>query len=240
MQSSQCTTSTASSTYSQGSQHGNQEASTSKDDVVMIDLDDLPSPTHPERESISHLRAQAHQSQSNADLVRMAQHAFPSVSPAFINVLLKQGNSQEAQKSDAQGSHKTITHGSKSPNEHRSHSSTAQSKANSEALDVDINSSSETNVVDSTQSKNGDAAVNNVKVKKVVAKTPNQEQIDLQMSSPPIIVEVSLESDQLDQSSQQEKTGVSLSPTQPLVVDVSVASDELENSASQGADAASS
>lgn len=238
MQSSQCTTSTASPTCPQGSQHGNQEASTSKDDVVMIDLDDLPSPTHPERESISHLRAQAHQSQSNADLVRMAQHAFPCVSPAFINVLLNQGNSQEAQESDAQGSHKTITHGSKSPNEHRSQSSTAQSKADSEALDVDINSS-ETNVVDSTQSKNGDA-VNNVKVKKVVAKTPNQEQIDLQLSSPPIIVEVSLESDQLDQSSQQEKTGVSLSPTRPLVVDVSVASDELEISASQGADAASS
>lgn len=229
---------TASPTQSQGNQLRNQEASACKEDVVMIDLDELPSPTHPGQETMVHLRAQAHQSQSNVDLVRMAQHAFPSVSPAFINVLLNQGTSQGAQELSAQSSHVSNTHDSQSPKEHRSQSSTAQCKANSEALDIDVNSS-ESNADDSTPSKNADATQKNMKVKKAVVNTPSQEQTELQSSSPPIIVEVSLGSDQLDLSSQQETTGVSLSPTRPLVVDVSGASDELANSASQETDAVS-
>ena len=63
-------------------------ANSSKNDVVMIDLDELPSPTKQVKESV-----QAQDSQSNfVDLVRMARNSFPSLSPEFIGFLLNQGN----------------------------------------------------------------------------------------------------------------------------------------------------
>ena len=63
--------------------------SASKSDVIMIDLDELPSPTKPVQEPIP---AQANQANLSNDLVRKARNAFPNVSPAFIGMLLNQGN----------------------------------------------------------------------------------------------------------------------------------------------------
>ena len=74
---------------------------TSACDVVMIDLDELPSPTKPLQEPFSH---QTHQSPSSNDLFRMARNAFPNISPGFIDLLLKQGNAQGSQALNVQGS----------------------------------------------------------------------------------------------------------------------------------------
>lgn len=61
----------------------------SKDDVVMIDLDELPSPTKPLQEPIL-----TQGTQPNSDLMRLARNAFPNVSPSFIGLLLNQGNAR--------------------------------------------------------------------------------------------------------------------------------------------------
>ena len=76
--------------------------SASKDDVVMIDLDELPSPTKPLQEPIL-----TQGTQPNSDLMRLARNAFPNVSPSFIGLLLNQGNargnSQENARANAEG-----------------------------------------------------------------------------------------------------------------------------------------
>ena len=78
-------------------------ANESKNEVVMIDLDELPSPTKPAQDPV-----QTQGNQSNfTDLVRMARSAFPNLSPTFIGLLLNQGNApKEAQENvpDAQAS----------------------------------------------------------------------------------------------------------------------------------------
>ena len=71
----------------------------SKNEVVTIDLDELPSPTKPLQQA-----AQTDQNQSNlTDLVKMSRHTFPNVPPAFIGFLLNQGDALEAPRSFAPG-----------------------------------------------------------------------------------------------------------------------------------------
>ena len=76
--------------------------SASKDDVVMIDLDELPSPTKPLQEPTL-----TQGTQPNSDLMRLARNAFPNVSPSFIGLLLNQGNargnSQENARANEEG-----------------------------------------------------------------------------------------------------------------------------------------
>ena len=87
---------TSSSTITATPARGNQQTTSSKDDVVMIDLDELPSPTKPMQEPFLH---EGNQSRSNNDLFRIARSAFPNISPGFIDLLLKQGNAQGSQAS---------------------------------------------------------------------------------------------------------------------------------------------
>ena len=90
-----------SSTNTSTQSRGNQQTTSSKDNVVMIDLDELPSPTKPMQEPFSH---QMHQSRSNNDLFRMARNAFPNISPGFIDLLLKQGNAVHGSQASPQES----------------------------------------------------------------------------------------------------------------------------------------
>ena len=201
----------------------------------MIDLDELPSPTKPpEQEPISsgHLQAQAHPSQLNIDLVRMARHAFPNVSPAFIDLLLKQGKTLGTQASNGNSS--------LSPNEQRSQAFFVQPKASTQVLDIE-GDTSETTSVNSTPSNSTDAAEKCQTVRTLLTNTPSsQEKSEIQSSSPPIVLEVSMESDQLDNLAQGETSDISSSPTPPIVLDVLLASDQLENAAPEETDADSS
>lgn len=71
----------------------------SKNDVVMIDLDDLPSPTKQVKEPV-----RAQDTQSNfVDLVRMARNSFPNLSPEFIGLLLNQGNARGNPQQNVRG-----------------------------------------------------------------------------------------------------------------------------------------
>jgi len=92
---------TSSSTTTTTPQRGNLQTTSSKDDVVMIDLDELPSPTKPMQEPFLH---RGSQSRSNNDLFRIARSAFPNISPGFIDLLLKQGNAQGSQALTVHGS----------------------------------------------------------------------------------------------------------------------------------------
>lgn len=71
----------------------------SKNEVVTIDLDELPSPTKPLQQS-----AQTDQNQCNStDFAKMSRHTFPNVPPAFIGFLLNQGDALEASRLFAPG-----------------------------------------------------------------------------------------------------------------------------------------
>lgn len=166
--------STSSTTMSAQSR-GNHQTTSSKDDVVMIDLDELPSPTKPMQEPFSH---QAHQSRSNNDLFRMARNAFPNISPGFIDLLLKQGN--------AQGSQAQNVHGSQ-----------ANPKENTQAADTVGESTDEKLAsADNTTSDSASAAENST-LRTLLAKSPTQVQ--------PPIEEVSTASNQPGDSVQEEK-----------------------------------
>lgn len=71
----------------------------SKNEVVTIDLDELPSPTKPLQQS-----AQTDQNQCNStDFAKMSRPTFRNVPPAFIGFLLNQGDALEASRSLASG-----------------------------------------------------------------------------------------------------------------------------------------
>ena len=72
----------------------------SKNEVVTIDLDELPSPTKPLQQV-----GQTDQNQCNlTDFVKMTRQTFPNASPAFIGFLLNQGDALEASRPVAPGS----------------------------------------------------------------------------------------------------------------------------------------
>ena len=167
--------STSSTTVSSQSR-GNQQATSSKDDVVMIDLDELPSPTKRMQEPFSH---QAHQLRSNNDLFRMARNAFPNISPGFIDLLLKQGN--------AQGSQAQNVHGSQ-----------ASPRENTQAVDTEGESTDEKLASADNMTSNSASAAENSTLRTLLAKSPTEVQ-------PPIEEEVSTASDQPSDSVQGEK-----------------------------------
>ncbi|XP_068758816.1 helicase ARIP4-like isoform X1 [Montipora capricornis] len=69
----------------------------SKNEVVTIDLDELPSPT-----KTLHQTAQGRENQENfTDLVTMARQAFPSVSPALVGLLSNQDEASKASQTNA-------------------------------------------------------------------------------------------------------------------------------------------
>ena len=100
--------------------------SSSKDEVVMIDLDELPSPTKPLQEAVL-----AQGTQSNSDLMRLARNAFPNVSPSFIGLLLNQGNA----RANAEGT------------------SSKDENKTAEATDATVASSNKTSVTGNTADK---------------------------------------------------------------------------------------
>lgn len=164
-----------SSTIMSAQSRGNQQATSSKDDVVMIDLDDLPSPTKPVQEPFSH---QAHQSPSNNDLFRMARNAFPNISPGFIDLLLKQGNAQGSQAQNVQGSQ-------------------ASPQENTQAVDTEGESTDKKLASADNVTSNSASAAENSTLRTLLVKSPTQVQ--------PPIEEVSSASNQPSDSVQEEK-----------------------------------
>ena len=141
-----------SSTTMPAQSRGNQQTTSSKDDVVMIDLDELPSPTKPMQEP-----HQAHQSRSNNDLFRMARNAFPNISPGFIDLLLKQGN--------AQGSQAQNVHGSQ-----------ASPRENTQAVDTESESTDEKLASADNITSNSASAAENSTLRTLLTKSPTQVQ----------------------------------------------------------------
>ena len=169
-----------SSTNTSTQSRGNQPTTSSKEDVVMIDLDELPSPTKPMQGPLSH---QTQQSHSSNDLFRMARNVFPNISPGFIDLLLKQGN--------AQGSQALNVHGHQaSPQE-----STRPEDTVGESTDGKVASA------DSIPSNNASAAENST-LRTLLAKSPAEVQTS---STAPIEEEASTASNQHSDSVQEEK-----------------------------------
>ena len=79
---------------SDGKLPANQRSScgASDNEVVMIDLDELPSPTKSAQEPFSNLQIQPQQRMDS--LVQRARNAFPSVSPTLIGYLLNHARGQ--------------------------------------------------------------------------------------------------------------------------------------------------
>ena len=169
-----------SSTNTSTQSRGNQQATSSKDDVVMIDLDELPSPTKPMQEPSSH---QTHQSHSNNDLFRMARSAFPNISPGFIDLLLKQGNTQ--------GSRALSVHG------HQANPQESTQAENTEGESTNERVASADNI----PSNNASAAENST-LRTLLAKSPAEVQSS---STPPIEEKVPIASNQPSDSVQEEK-----------------------------------
>lgn len=219
-----------------------QQASASSDDVVMIDLDELPSPTKPMQApfSVSHLQPQANQPHMTNDLVMMARHAFPNVSPEFIGLLLNQGN--------AQGSQALNAHISQAPNAHGSQASSVRPQASTQVLDVEDDSREE-NVAseDKTPSNSTSTTENSNSLRTLLAKSPScpetanlptppmvqdpaaREPLDVSSSpTPPIAQDVAMASDKPENPAQQETAEVQSVPTPPIVQDLTMASDHTD------------
>lgn len=204
----------------------NRSAASAKDDVVMIDLDELPSPTKPVQEPV-----QAQGNHSN-DLVRMAQHALPNLSPAFIGLLLSQGNARGNSQGNMRGDLRENARGSQDSSVPLQASAQDGDK-NVESSDVTVASSS------NTQSDSTRTAENIEMVKALLAANPRAQEIALGSSSrtPPVIqdettapdkndtlptppvVQGGTISDQADNLAQQEKDNEASLPNPPFVLD---------------------
>lgn len=188
--------SSVSSTSTFAPSRGNQQTTSSKDDVVMIDLDELPSPTKPMQEPLSH---QAHQSRSNNDLFRMARNAFPNISPGFIDLLLKQGNAQGSQAPNVPGPQAPNLHGSQALNVHGSQASPQE---RTQAVDIEGESSDEKVASADNIPSNSASAAENSTLRTLLAKSPTEVQ---SLRTPPIVEEVSTASNQPGNPVQEEK-----------------------------------
>lgn len=217
-QTSQSVSLTHNSTSSTSTSTANQQASASKDEVVMIDLDELPSPTKPMQEPYS---LQTHQTRLNNDLVRMARNAFPNISPGFIELLINQGGAQSSQD--------PIAHGFQAPNAHGSQESSVHPQASTQVVDIEGAS------VDNTSSNRTSTAKNSQELRALLANSPSgQETAQAQSTpNPTIVQDVIMVLNETGNSAPQETADVSSSPTPPTVQDVSNASDQPNNPAQQ-------
>ena len=195
----------------------------------MIDLDELPSPTKPAQEAL-----QAQGNQSNfTDLVRMARSAFPNLSPAFIGLLLNQGNAQKDAREnvpDAQAS----TAGSQAS----AASSQASATVSANVQDGDqrdescegtsINNTDIESAAENAQTLRGLLAKSSAAQEKAEVSSSLSESIEQSVdmspdecgnSPTPPIVQGGTTLDKPNSQSQQEKAVVSAEPTPPLVQD---------------------
>lgn len=170
--------------------------SASKDDVVMIDLDELPSPTKPLQEPIL-----TQGTQPNSDLMRLARNAFPNVSPSFIGLLLNQGNargnSQENARANAEGT------------------SSKDENKTAEATDATVASGNKT-------SETGNTADNVQTLRGLLAPDPAGKQVNDESASPtsPTVQGGSIvSSPKVEASLQRPVTDEKPSPTPPVIND---------------------
>ena len=218
------TSSTSTSTTSNANQ---QQASASKDNVVMIDLDELPSPTKPMQEPFS---LQAHQTHLNNNLVRMARDAFPSISPEFIKLLINQGSAQSSQDPNVAGSQAPIAYGSQAPIAHGSQASSIRPQASTQVVDIEGDSSAN---VDKTSS-NSTSTTKNSALRMLLANSASgQGTAEVESTPTTIVQDVIMVLNQPDNPAPQETADVSSSPTPPTVQDVSTASNQPDNPAQQ-------
>lgn len=201
-------------------------ASSSKDEVVMIDLDELPSPTKPMQEPVS---LEANQTRLNNDLVRMARNAFPNISPQFIKLLINQGGAQVSQASNAQGSESPSAQGPQAPNAsgsqtqntHLSQASSVRPQVSTQVVNIEGDSSGEKEASgDNTSSSSTSTAKNSQTSETQPSRSPSSEE----QPSPtrPLVLDVVMVSNEADNPAPQ---GTS-SPTPPTVQDVSTASNQ--------------
>lgn len=154
--------------------------SASKDDVVMIDLDELPSPTKPMQEPI-----QPQGNQSNSDLVKMARHAFPHVSPSFIGLLLNQGNPRGSSRGNVFGN----AHGTQDLQ-----TSSQEGNKKVEASDVTVASGNK------KTPESASTAENSQSLRGLLAPNPSAQQVS-EMSTPhapPVVQDVTMDADKRD------------------------------------------
>lgn len=172
--------------------------SASKDDVVMIDLDELPSPTKPLQEPIL-----TQGTQPNSDLMRLARNAFPNVSPSFIGLLLNQGNARGNSQENARANEE----GTSSKDENKT----------AEATDSTVASGNKT-------SETGNTADNVQTLRGLLAPDPAGKRVNDESASPtsPTVQDESIVSSpkgEGDASPQRQVTDEKPSPTPPVVND---------------------
>lgn len=197
-------------------------ANESKSEVVMIDLDELPSPTKFAQEPV-----QAQGNQSNfTDLVRMARSAFPNLSPAFIGLLLNQGNAPKDARENVPDAQASAT----SPQASATVSVNVQdgdqkdeSCERTSISNTDIESAAE-----NSQTLRGLLAKSLAAQEKGEVSSSHSESIEQSVdmfpdecgnSPSPSIVQGGTTLDKPDNQAQQEKAEVSAEPTPPLVED---------------------
>ena len=211
-------------------------ASSSKDEVVMIDLDELPSPTKPMQEPVS---LEANQTRLNNDLVRMARNAFPNISPQFIKLLINQGGAQVTQASNAHGSqspsaqapHAPNASGSQTHNTHLSQASSVRPQASTQVVNIEGDSSGDKKAsVDNTSSNSTSTAKNSQTSETQPSRSPSSEE----QPSPtrPVVLDVIMVSNEADKPAPQETADVSSSRTPPTVQDVSTTSNQPDDNTS--------
>lgn len=232
---------THNSTSSTSTSTANQQASASKDEVVMIDLDELPSPTKPMQEPLS---LQAHQAHLNNDLVRMARNAFPNISPQFIEMLINQGGARSSQAPNAANSQASMAHGFQAPNAqgsqaptvHGSQESSVRPQASTQIVDIERGlSDKKGSSVDNTSSNSTSTAKNSQELRALLANSPSDQQTAEAQSAPnpTIVQDVIMVLNQTGNPAPQETADVSSSPTPPTEQDVSSASGHSDNPAQQ-------
>ena len=176
--------------------------SASKDDVVMIDLDELPSPTKPLQEPIL-----TQGTQPNSDLMRLARNAFPNVSPSFIGLLLNQGNARGNSQENARENARANAEGTSSKDENKT----------AEATDATVPSGNKT-------SETGNTADNVQTLRGLLAPDPAGKRVNDESASPtsPTVQDGSIVSSpkvEGEASPQRPVTDEKPSPTPPVVND---------------------